>query len=139
MWHFNLRLRVNWRAWIDTPFSLSILIWLHASLMLLAFELKLDKKELALDFCFEKRIFLDFFWNGFLFCVWKNPGFRNNTLPAEIIRLCGRFVLLHQAIDHLTRFIQLRKIIFKHVFTLELIQERTTLSQFIVLVENTFE
>lgn len=64
---------------------------------------------------------------------------KNHTLPAKIIWLCGRFVLLYQTINHLTRFIQLRQIIFEHIFTFELIQKCTTLPQFVVLVENTLE
>lgn len=94
--------------------------------MPLAFGLKLEKLRQINIFC-EKK------FNK------KNSVLKYHTLPAKIIWLCGRFVLLYQTINHLTRFIQLRQIIFEHIFTFELIQKCTTLTQFVVLVENTLE
>lgn len=61
------------------------------------------------------------------------------TLPAEVVRLSGRLVLLHQIVDDFARIVQLAEVVFEHVLALELVEEGTTFAQLVVLVQDSFE
>lgn len=58
------------------------------------------------------------------------------TFPAQIVRLRGGFVFLHQTVNDLARFVQLAEVILEHVLLLELVEKGTAFAQLIVLVED---
>lgn len=53
--------------------------------------------------------------------------------PGNIVGPRGRAVLVHQLLDHLSRVVQLVKVVLEDVFLAELFQEGLALTQLVVL------
>lgn len=53
--------------------------------------------------------------------------------PGDVVGPRGRAVLVHQLLHHLSRVVQLVKVVLEDVFLAELLQEGLALSQLVVL------
>ncbi len=53
--------------------------------------------------------------------------------PGNVVRPRGCAVLVYQLLDHLTRVVQLIKVVLEYVLFAELLQEGFALTQFVVL------
>ena len=60
-------------------------------------------------------------------------------MEVQVVLFGGRHVLVDQLLDHLTRRVQFVQTVLEQRLFLELIQERFTLSQLIVLNQNVVE